>query len=217
MGDPDSGTPVPIPLSETRRDVLYALKRRGDATVDDMAAALGISVAGARQHLSALVEQGLVAARDEPADSRGRPRLRYRTTTAADNVFPKAYGELANDLLNLIDDPDLRETLFDRRRDQRIADAESRMKGLDLEHRVAELARILDDDGYMATWHRSDDGAFIVAEQNCAIAAVALEHPGACRSEIDFIRAVLSDATVERTSHIVAGDVRCAYRITPGT
>ncbi len=213
--DRPSGTAVPLPLSEARRDVLYALKRRGDATVDEMADALAITVAGARQHLTALVDQGLVAAREDAATTRGRPRLRYRVTHAADGIFPKAYGELTNELLGYLDDPALEEALFDRRRDQRIAAAEARLAGLDLEGRVTELTRILDEDGYMAAWERLDDASFVIAEQNCAIAAVARAHPCACRSEIDFIRAVLPTAEVERTSHIVSGDVRCAYLITP--
>ena len=87
------------------------------------------------------------------------------------------------------------------------------MAGQSFEQRVGTLADILDADGYMATWEQLDDGSYVVAEQNCAIASVAREHPAACRSEIDFIRAVFPDADVERTSHMVAGDVRCAYSI----
>jgi predicted ArsR family transcriptional regulator len=195
--------------------VLYAVRRRGEARVDDVAAALGITITGARAHLTALSEQGLVAARQEPATGRGRPRLLYRATVDADRLFPKAYGELTNELLGFLDDPAVEERLFDLRRDQRVENATSRMTGANLEQRVAILADILDADGYMATWEARDDGSFVVAEHNCAIAAVAAQHPTACRSEIDFIRAVLPDTTVERTSHIVSGDVRCAYVISP--
>jgi len=50
---------VAPPLPEGRRAVLYALRRRGQATVEDLAEALDMTVSGARQHLSALVEDGL--------------------------------------------------------------------------------------------------------------------------------------------------------------
>ncbi len=206
---------VPLPLSEARRSVAYALRRRGDATVDDIASALNITVAGARQHLTALADQGLVATYEEAPAGRGRPRLRYRLTTAADGLFPKAYGELTNELLGYLEDDDLEALLFTRRRDERIARAENRLGKKPLAERVVELAKILDEDGYMAASEALPDGSFVIAEQNCAIAIVASQHPGACRSEIEFIQAVLPDATVERTSHIVAGDIRCAYRITP--
>lgn len=214
-GDHESVTRVPPPVSEARRDVLYALRRRGEAHVDDIAVDLDITITGARAHLTGLVEQGLVSALQEPAIGRGRPRFRYRATSASDRLFPTAYGELTNELLSYLDDPEIEERLFDRRRDQRIERALDRMVGQSLDERVATLASILDADGYMATWERNDDGSYVVAEQNCAIASVAVEHPTACRSEIDFIRAVMPDTTVERTSHIVSGDVRCAYVITP--
>ncbi len=213
--DSEIETRVAPPVSEARRDVLYAVRRRGEARVDDVATALGITVAGARAHLTALMDQGLVIATQEPATGRGRPRFRYRVTADADRLFPKAYGELTNELLGFLDDPEIEERLFDRRRDQRIEQAADRMEGRTLAERVEILADILDADGYMATWEANDDGSFVVAERNCAIAAVAMEHPGACRSEIEFIRAVLPDATVERTSHMVAGDLRCAYTIRP--
>jgi DeoR family suf operon transcriptional repressor len=212
-----SETRVAPPVSDARRDVLYAVRRRGEARVDDVATALGITITGARAHLTALVDQGLVTAHQEPAvgRGRGRPRYLYRVTADADRLFPKAYGELTNELLSFLDDPSTEERLFDRRRDQRIENASTRMAGGSLTDRVAILAEILDADGYMATWERHDDGSFVVAERNCAIAAVAAQHPAACRSEIDFIRAVLPDTTVERTSHIVSGDLRCAYVIRP--
>lgn len=207
-------TRVAPPISEARRDVLYALRRRGDARVDDIAAALDITVTGARAHLTALVEQGLVASTQEASTGRGRPRHRFRVTDTAQQLFPTAYGELTNELLANLDDLEVETRLFDRRRDQRIRRARDRMGGLPLADRVAALTEILDADGYMATCEEVSEGVWIVAEQNCAIATVAREHPAACRSEIEFIRAVLPDAAVERTQHIVAGDVRCAYRIT---
>lgn len=206
-------TTLPPPLSEARRDVLYAVRRRGEASVEEVARTLAMTDSGARQHLLALADLGLVVARDQPAESRGRPRRVYRVTEAAEHVFPRAYGELANELLAYLDQ-DSEAGLFDQRRDQRIRRARARLDGLGLDDRVAELTRILDEDGYMATCHRTEEGWAIV-EHNCAIAAVAVAHPGACRSELEFIRAVLPDAEVERTDHMVAGATQCGYRVTP--
>lgn len=205
---------VPPPLSEARRDVLYAVRRRGEATVDQVAEALAMSVSGARQHLAALADAGLVTARDLPTSGRGRPRQVHRVTDRGDDLFPKAYGELTNELLGYLDD-DLERTLFDRRREARIGRAQQRLAGLDLAGRVDELARILDEDGYLASSRVRDDGTYDIVERNCAIASVAAAHPDACRSELEFIRAVLPDATVDRLSHIVSGAAECGYRITP--
>lgn len=205
---------VPPPLTEARRDVLYAVRRRGEATVDQVADALGMSVSGARQHLAALRDADLVSDRELPSEGRGRPRLVHRVTPRGDDLFPKAYGELTNELLGFLD-PDLERELFDRRRAVRIERARERLDGLDLADRVDELARILDEDGYLAFSRRRDDGSFDIVERNCAIATVAAAHPEACRSELDFIRTVLPDATVDRISHIVSGATECGYRVVP--
>lgn len=205
---------VPPPLTDARRDVLYSVRRRGEATVDEVADSLAMSVSGARQHLDALVDMGLVRGRDLPREGRGRPRRVFRTADAADDYFPKAYGELTNELLDLLDE-DLERELFDRRRRARTARAEERLAGRDLAGRVTELARILDEDGYLAFARTNDDGSFDIVEQNCAIAVVANNHAEACQSELAFIRDVLPDAHVDRISHIVAGATECGYRVTP--
>jgi predicted ArsR family transcriptional regulator len=213
------GTPVPLPLPEGRRRVLYAVRRRGEATADEVARQLEMTVSGARQHLSALVEDGLLAARDAPArpGQRGRRTLVYAVTPAGDARFPKAYGELTNELLGYLaeEHPAVVDTLFERRREARIANARRRLAGKrSLAEQVAELTRILDEDGYLATCEPAGRGRWRILEHNCAIWAVAQRYGQSCSSELEFIRAVLPDADVERVEHMVAGATRCAYEIT---
>jgi DeoR family suf operon transcriptional repressor len=198
--------------------VLYAVRRRGEATAEQVAERLDMTVSGARQHLSALVDDGLVDATEmsttEPR--RGRRTLVYSTTSKADTVFPKAYGELTNELLSYVVDTDPRmlDELFVKRRERRIEGARTRLAAHDdLAARVAELTRVLDEDGYMATWEPVEPGVFRIVEHNCAIWAVAQQYGQACTSEIDFIRAVLPGADVERVQHMVAGAPHCAYEI----
>ena len=106
------------------------------------------------------------------------------------------------------------EAAFEQRRDDRIAAARVRLAGHPgFAGRVAELATILDEDGYLASFERVGRDRFVVTEHNCAILAVAQEHPHACSSEIEFIRAALPDADVERTTHMVAGAHSCTYEI----
>ena len=52
-GSAVGGVSVAPPVPAGRRAVLFAVRRIGDATVDDVADALGITVSGARQQLSA--------------------------------------------------------------------------------------------------------------------------------------------------------------------
>jgi DeoR family suf operon transcriptional repressor len=208
-----------LPLPEGRRAVLYALRRRGQATAADIARQLQMTSSGARQHLAALVDDGLAEAteRPRPAGQRGRPQLEYTVTDKADGLFPKAYGELTNELLGYVADADsgLVDTVFERRRDERVRNAAQRLaRCRSLKAKVAELTRILDDDGYLATWEEMP-GGFRIVEHNCAIWAVAQRYGQACTSEIEFIRTVLPDAKVERVQHMVAGGPHCAYEVRP--
>jgi DeoR family suf operon transcriptional repressor len=211
--------PAALPtLPAGRRAVLYALRRRGEATAEQVAEQLGMTVSGARQHLTALTHDGLVDAREIPSDTpkRGRRALAYSAAAAADAYFPKAYGELTNELLGYVadSDPALLDDLFAKRRQHRIDNARVRLeRKRTLGAKVAELATILDEDGYLATHERVGPGVYRVIEHNCAIWAVAQKYGQACVSEIDFIRAVLPGASVERVQHMVAGARHCAYEI----
>lgn len=207
-------------VSPSRRSVLDSLKQSGEAAAEEVAGDLAITPAAARQHLAALEGEELVACRDEPRSpgARGRPRKLYSVTTKAEPLFPKAYGALTNELLGYAEEEDdgFAQRLFERRRDSRIANATARLAGeATLRRRVAELSRILDEDGYLAEWEEMHDGTFRIVEHNCAILAVAEHHPRACRSEIEFLQAALPDTTVERVSHIVAGARQCAYVVRP--
>ena len=120
-------------LPAGRRAVLYALRRRGEATAEQVAEQLGMTVSGARQHLTALTRHGLVEATEmTPTEmKRGRRALTYSATAAADDFFPKAYGELTNELLGYVSDtdPELLDALFAKRRQHRIENAQARLAG----------------------------------------------------------------------------------------
>jgi DeoR family transcriptional regulator, suf operon transcriptional repressor len=203
-------------LSTTRRELVSLLKKQGAVEADRLAAAMGLSTSAVRQQLTALQRDGLVTF-DEVKHGVGRPRHRYRLTAAGDSLFPRAYSELTNELLDYVgdSDPDLVESIFARRRQRRIDNALARLAGRSFEDKLAELARILDDDGYLAETVPVGDGTFRIIEHNCAILGIALRYGQACGSELEFIRAVLPEATVERTSHMVTGAFNCSYLVTP--
>jgi predicted ArsR family transcriptional regulator len=194
--------------------VLTALKTLGEATADQLAGALGLSVGAVRQQLAPLGDEGLVAHRDDRPGP-GRPRRWYCLAPAAESLFPKRYGQLTNQLLGFIEeaDPALVTEAFDRRSIQRQERANARMAGLSFDDRVRELSQILDEDGYLAHCEQTGDGVWRISELNCAILDVAFQHGVACGSELAFIRAVLPDASVERVTHILAGEHACSYEI----
>ncbi|HMJ01976.1 MAG TPA: helix-turn-helix domain-containing protein [Conexibacter sp.] len=206
--------PALAELPTTRRALLIALRKRGEARAEELAEQLDVTVSAVRQHLQGLAAADLVTHREERAGP-GRPRHVYRLGAAAEALFPRSYGELTVELLDYIgdEDPDLVARAFERRRRARVERTRERLAGLDFEARIAEVARVLDEDGYLAEIERADDGSYRILEHNCAILAVAQRYGHACSAEIAFLREVLPDADVTRVSHILTGATACTYEV----
>jgi DeoR family suf operon transcriptional repressor len=211
---PDSTSLATLPA--TRRALLTALKKAGEARADEVAGALGITVSAVRQHVAGLAADGLVEHREVRAGP-GRPHHLYRLSERGDRLFPRAYGSIVLDLLEEVEDEDpaMLDRLFERRRKRRVEGAQARLAGKDLPGQVAELTAILDEDGYLAEAIELGDGSFRIVEHNCAILAVASRYGTACGTELEFIREVLPTATVERVSHLLSGGTNCAYEVVP--
>ena len=211
-----TGAPAITRLPVKRRELLMTLKRLGEARADELASALDVSVSAVRQVLGALEGEGLVT-HAELRVERGRPKHVYRLSDAGDSLFPRRYGDLTNEVLAYVADrdPTLFDDVFERRRQRRVDGAHVRLAGGSFADRVAELARILDEDGYLADFEKLDDGSYRITEHNCAILDVARRYQHACSSEISFLREAMPDAQIDRVMHIVEGAHVCAYAIRP--
>jgi DeoR family suf operon transcriptional repressor len=203
-------------LAPTRRAILLALKRTGGATAEELGAGLGITPSAVRQHLQSMTADGLVQHAPDRARA-GRPRHRHVLAPPGEAFFPKRYGDLTLELLAdaEAEDAGLVDRLFERRRNRRLERTLLRVEGRPLGDQVEELTRVLDEDGYLASCERSDDGTLRIVEHNCAVLEVARRYGQACSTELEFIRAVLPDAHVERVHHMMSGQSTCAYEIRP--
>jgi predicted ArsR family transcriptional regulator len=213
---PINNTPALDGLPVTRREILIYLKRNGSASTEALSTHTGITPSGARQHLAALEQDGFITFRED-RDGRGRPRKIYCLTDAGDALFPRAYEGLTNELLEYVNDenPELLARIFDRRGLRRLDRARIRIADLPFERKVEELARILDEDGYLADFISEPDGSYLIREHNCAVLAIAERYQHACSSELDFLQALLPEATVTRVAHRIAGGHFCAYHVQP--
>jgi predicted ArsR family transcriptional regulator len=195
----------------TRDQLLRLLRTRGPQTAGHLAGALGITMMGAHRQLEALTLEGLVK-RTSQRQPKGRPTFLYELTGAGFDRFPRNYHALANQLLDVVASTGGArkvDSLFAGRMDQLYAQFAPRMAGKDLAGRVAELARIQDETGYMATWEKVE-GGYVLREQNCAIYRVACRFNQACQYEIELFRRLL-DANITRLDHQIKGDLQCTY------
>ena len=202
----------------TRRRIVKLLKTEGPLDSAALAARLKVTPMAVRQHLYALQEQKLVAAQERPVPL-GRPAKHWHLTREADRLFPDAYAELNAALMTSVQDafgPEAMSRLLDARLQRQRADYAARIPPLaPLSKKVQILAQVRAEEGYMAEARRDGTG-FLFIENHCPICAAATACQGFCATELDLFRSALGPGvTVERAEHILSGDRRCAYRITP--
>ena len=202
----------------TRRRIVKLLKTEGPLDSAALAARLKVTPMAVRQHLYALQEEKLVAAQERPGPL-GRPAKHWHLTREADRLFPDAYAELNAALMTSVQDafgPDAMSRLLDARLRRQRADYAARIPtSAPLSKKVQILAQVRAEEGYMAEVRRDGSG-FVFIENHCPICAAATACQGFCATELDLFRSVLGPGVaVERAEHILSGDRRCAYRITP--
>lgn len=201
--------------SATQRSVLVALKRRGEATADELATALEISPSAVRQHLSTLRSAGFIKARQERGQP-GRPADHYHATDLTESLFVTTDSTLSIELLEHIEeeDPELVNRVFDRRRRRLVEGTKDKLAGIPIDERITVLTDLLDAQGYLADSEKLGDNHYRINLHSCAIWAVATHYQQACTAELEFVRDLMPDATVERVTHKTTGAHTCAYEIT---
>ncbi len=207
-------------MSDRTKDrLMYALKSRGPNTAATMAKHLGVTAVAVRQHLDALLESDLVEFEDLKGTV-GRPRRTWRLSEAGNRKFPDNHGGVLVDLLGNIKElygDDGLQRLIDARADQSLKSYLSAMKSAKtLSDKLHCLAEQRSEEGYMAEVLKDGEDGYLFAENHCSICAAARSCQQFCRSELDLFQNVLGDdVRVERVEHILKGDRRCLYKISP--
>lgn len=202
-------------VSPSQRRVLETLKRRGEATADELADDLQTTPSAVRQHLAALRSADLVATRPLRGHP-GRPPDAYRCTALSDPLFATEQ-DLAVEILDDLhdEDPGLVERIFDRRRRRMVDATREGLADKPIGERVAALADHFDAQGYLADFDETGDGAFRIHLHNCPIWNVADRYQHACNAELGFIADLLPDTQVTRIEHKSERCSTCAYQIAP--
>lgn len=199
---------------ETRTQILTLLRQRGQMTAAELSEALGIGAVGVRQHLALLDRDGLIATAGLRRGV-GRPSHLYALTPTAEGLFPKRYDRLALDALAFVEEqggePAI-DWLFAERRRKLAEQYGPRLAGKPSGQQVAELAAILNEQGYMCEWDQLPDGTFLLVEHNCPVDCVARDYPQACEHELKLYEQVLGVPLV-REETISEGGLCCRYRI----
>lgn len=208
-------------LPASQESILRRLKMRGPQSVKILAKQLAITTMGVRQHLAELDQRGLVEARPETRQPRGRPVHYWQLTALGHQHFPDAHGQTATSLITA-----LRDTLGEKALQSLIDQSEARQlpayqqqlesAGPELAQKLMALAEMRTAAGFMAEIRLTPDG-WLLIENHCPIFQAASSCQHYCQAELEFLRTVLSEfASVERADHLLAGARRCAYKISAG-
>jgi predicted ArsR family transcriptional regulator len=147
--------------------------------------------------------------------------VRWKLTAIANELFPDRHADLTVELIGAI-----REAVGDEGLDRVVANRASRQlanyrkvlpdpERSSVKVRVRRLAELRSAEGYLAE-AVSEGHDMLLLEHHCPICEAAATCQGLCRTELEVFQQVLGDdVTVERTQHVLAGDLRCAYRISP--
>lgn len=201
--------------SATSERLLYLLKTRGPLQSAEAGEILGMTAEAARQQLTKLASAGLVETFSQ-SQGVGRPSQFWALTEAGHNRFPDTHSMLTVQLLDTVRQTfgeEAIDRLIDLREQTSRENYLRELKGeVNLRERVARLALLRSQEGYMADYEELADGTLLFIENHCPICAAAAACQGFCRAELKLFREVLG-AKVERVEHVLNGARRCAYAI----
>ena len=194
----------------TRESVARSILENGPSTAVELADRLGITPAGIRRHLDALIEDGTLEAREPHAAlsrGRGRPSKVFLMTDAGRQKFEHSYDDLAISALR-----------FMAGRDQNFIKDFAQNRADELERKIVRklekskdktkaLAELLTTEGYASTIHKVGVG-HEMCQHHCPIAHVAAEFPDLCEAETAVFSKTLG-THVQRLATIAHGDGVC--------
>jgi predicted ArsR family transcriptional regulator len=204
-----------LTMQSTRQRIVELLRERGQATVEELADAVGLTQMAVRHHLNVLYGENLIVPSSVRRKSQpGRPQQLYTLTEAADQLFPEDYYHLTGYLLDEVKvklgTTGLEELL--RRVGSRIAtEAPSPHPGQSTEWRLGQLVRFLSDKGFTTRWETEGDD-YVIRILTCPYRQVIREHSEVCRLDMQLIKDMLNVEPVQVTC-IASGDEHCTYRI----
>ncbi|WP_438804625.1 helix-turn-helix transcriptional regulator [Nocardia alni] len=219
-GARDSAAPAtPAGEGHTREAIVQLLLEQGPVTATAIGERLGLSPAGVRRHLDALIDSGEArAARSAPwqQQGRGRPAKQYQLTAAGRARLGHAYDDLAGAAMR-----QLREiggqaaiTDFARKRVSTIVGDIDPLAGHTPEgttEKAEEIAEAFSDAGFAATTRKVGAGVQI-CQHHCPVSHVAEEFPELCAAELEAFRELLG-VHVQRLATIANGDCACTTHV----
>lgn len=200
--------------------ILQKIKREGAVTAKQLSTDLNITTMGARQHLLSMENDGVLAFSDIKAKV-GRPTRHWSLTAKGHAQFSDRHGELTVQFIDAVEELFGTEGVEKVTKQREEKTLENYSKALShctsLSNKLEIITQLREQEGYMAELVSNED-SYLLIENHCPICQAATRCPSLCNSELSIFQALLKgDAEISRKEHIVQGERRCVYHITPIT
>ena len=195
-----------------RLEILNSLKRTRGMSVNELVDKMGMSYMGIKQHCLTLQRDGYLDTWRRP-QKMGRPEMVYRLTRRSHDLFSADSNQFTLELLGSIRDiygANAPEKFLYNVFEKRTAELRAKVKGENVVERAKWLARVRDNEGYMAQFLSSEKDGPQILECHSPILNLLEKYPIVGRLEQDMFEAVLG-TSVRREETRTSGLYECAF------
>ncbi len=197
---------------DSTRGRLVTLLRGTTKTVNELAEELELTDNAVRAHLLSLERDGLIKQSGIQRGTR-KPHFAYQLTEEAEQLFPKAYDALLNQLIAVLKGrltpSALEDVLREVGRSLAGAEPENR-KNADIESRIDKALAALEAIGGAARVEKENE-KLVICSESCPLAAAVAEHPEVCRLAETLLSEVIG---LEAREHCDRnGPPRCSFEV----
>jgi predicted ArsR family transcriptional regulator len=210
-------------MENTRQTLLGILRKRKQATVDQLTRELGLAPATVRRHLDILMRDNYVTAAQKRRDI-GRPHYVFSLTDQGDDLFPRNYIRLTNriiaELVSLGPEEtkgkggvDIAGVIFEKMAEHVAQTYAGRISGTTLKERAQEVISLLANEGMFFELRKAKEG-YLLLGQGCPCPRIADTHSEVCVHDQRLLARLL-DAEVQPAGVSQGEDERscCAYLV----
>lgn len=194
------------------RGRIVTLVRGTTKTVNELAEELGLTDNAVRAHLLSLERDGLIKQSGVQQGTR-KPHFAYELTAEAENLFPKAYDLLLNQLIAVLKGrltPAALEQVLREVGRSLAGNQTSGAESGDLESRAGKALVALEAIGGAARLEKEGEKLFI-RSGSCPLATAVAEHPEVCQLAESLLSEIIGAKVRERCDR--EGSPRCSFEV----
>jgi len=202
--------------ASTKEKLLNILKKDHKSTIKDIMVYFSISEIAVRRHLNELEQQKLIR-REEVKQDIGRPYYIYYLTEKGHQTFPNQFEQLPLEILQDLETSKGKQAVNDLLKQRKIREVKTfneKLKEKSFDEKIAEIAKIQDEKGYMIEYDKNEKGDYDIKNYNCPIINIASAYRQLCSNEKKIYAEIFPGSEVISKNCITRGDHYCHWVIT---